>query len=151
MQNLIFCPESVGDLTSRSFGGDGKNQQVTPQYQINVRCQLFGTAFTLIHELGHTFDYENEYTKSKASRGFEKSWTVISWNDVQDIKPTTEFKERKNICLNNCNGKYLAQTSATSLYDGLYSKGFISQLSSLNAMEDFSYSFAFCYLEISPS
>ena len=57
-------------------------------------------------------------------------------------KSNFDFPLRKSICLNNCNGNYINPAKAGDFYNVLYGHGFISQLSALNAMEDFAESFA---------
>ena len=101
------------------------------------------TTFTLLHELGHTLDYEFKYTISKNEAGFSKSWTHLSWRDIQLISRTSDFEQRKNICLNRCHGRYLDADRAGEFYQNLFSHGFLSQLAATNAMEDFADSFAF--------
>jgi len=114
-----------------------------PQLEVKGPRKLTATEFTLIHELGHTLDYEHEYSKSKSDPLFSQSWTAISWNDIQDIKSDFDFPNRKSICLNHCNGKFIDPKLADAFYKSLFDHGFISQLSATNAMEDFADSFAF--------
>jgi len=128
----------------QSFGGN-------PDFSVNPKLPLVhiigksvsSTAFTLLHELGHTFDYEAKYNVAKGDPAFDKSWTHLSWEDIAAISTSSDFDQRKSICLNRCQGHYLSAASAGGFYRDLFSHGFLSQLSAINAMEDFAESFAF--------
>jgi|GEM_PF-4482825 len=131
----------------QSFGGlqDFKVQPDLPIIMIapkTIASKPF-LLFTFLHELGHSFDYQKHYNRSKDDPKFAGSWTSLQWSDINQIQHQFDFKERKSICLNNCNGTYLAPLKASLLYRDLFSHGFVSQLSATNAMEDFADSFAY--------
>jgi hypothetical protein len=107
---------------------------------------LSGLTYSLLHEIGHIFDYQNKFNDETCLKGCTPgsvSWTTLSWLSIQDPKPNSDFGLRSSICLNNCNGKFISPTNADLLYKEIYQHGFISQLGSVNAMEDFAESFAF--------
>ncbi len=131
--------EGLAQFDSETFGPSTK----IVSYSAVPSNRLTSSEFTLIHELGHTFDYEHNYNRTAKDPEFSKSWTAIAWLDIQEIQPNIDFQFRKSICLNNCNEKFVPTTEAMSLYSGMYAHGFLSQLSSTNAMEDFADSFAF--------
>lgn len=126
----------------QSFGGLPlvKLKPGLPVVVVNPRSKRKTTflVYTLLHEVGHIFDYQKKFNGSASP----KDWTALSWFDLQNPKPELDFPDRKKICLNNCNGIFLPTAQAGDLYRSLYSHGFISQLSAINAMEDFAETFA---------
>ena len=62
---------------------------------------------------------------------------------TQQIKPEFDFSYRKDICLNSCNGNFLKPKTAHLVYEEMFKAGFVSQLSSINAMEEFADSFSY--------
>jgi hypothetical protein len=133
----------------QSFGAKD-NFEVDPKLPrvkvlTNQNPEPRGVAYMLLHEVGHIFDYQqkfNDETCLKDCKPDQKSWTAISWNSIETPKPFADFPIRKSICINNCQGKFLKRSDSNKIYNDIYNHGFISQLATLNAMEDFAESFA---------
>ena len=109
------------------------------------RFKLRGYVYTILHEIGHILDYQRKFNDSECVKDCipnPQNWTAISWISTQVPKPSSDFKLRSSICLNNCQGKFISASDANELYTSIYQHGFVSQLAALNSMEDFAESFA---------
>lgn len=123
----------------QSFGGSKLVRvNITPA----LISKLAPLTFTLLHEIGHAVDYRERHNREKNDPQFPSSWTALHWQDLEVVKTEFDFPQRKKICLNHCRGVYLDQKKSHSFYQKLQRHGFISQLSALNAREDFADSFA---------
>ncbi len=129
-----FEQQSFGDAGAKSL-----RVVVKP----DAKAALPGLVWTLLHELGHTFDYRRTFNRPKSDVKFAASWTALSWDDLSAVSATSDFKERRTICLNRCSGAFIAPAGADALYAGLMAHGFVSQLAATNAMDDFADSFAY--------
>lgn len=99
--------------------------------------------FRLLHELAHSFDYQYRYNRAKDDQGFKDSWTTIYWDEVNTLKPKHNFSYRNQICLLNCNSKYITASKANTVYQQIQKSGFVSLASTVDAKEDFAESFTY--------
>jgi hypothetical protein len=117
----------VSWFQQQSFGGrkDFTENPQLPKVRVTPAkiADLPAVAYTLLHELGHSFDYQ---------RDEQKSWKALF----------KDFKDKKSICLNRCKDRFLDPTKSDAFYESLHENGFLTQLAALNSMEDFAESFA---------
>ena len=136
----------------QTFGGTGKNVP-SPNLPMMIampedKNDLDYLTYELLHEIGHVVDIQNhlnqvecppdDSTKCKAKPG---SWTALSWINVGTPKLENDFPERQEICLNGCKGKFIPMDRAKQTYKSIFDHGFISQLASLNAEDDWAEAF----------
>jgi hypothetical protein len=112
--------------------------------------------FVISHEFGHLFDFANDLNKTKncpppsastledpECEMAEGSWGSISWITDKKIKPAHDFPLRTSLCFYTCNGKSLAKSDVTSVYQGIYPTSFISLYSTTEPWDDFADSLAY--------
>lgn len=136
----------------QSFGGS-QDYNISTRLPMTIvlpenKKSLGFLSYTFLHEIGHILDYQQHFNQVDCSSisGFCKSrpgsWTALSWMYIESPKAENDFAQRKDICLNACHGEYLSMTDADNFYKTLHENGFISQLSALNAREDWAEAFA---------
>jgi hypothetical protein len=117
---------ALSGFAQLSFGGKKPGYEPSLALpRIKVDPSMVAVTHTLLHELGHTFDYDYGFQK--------RGWEELSNKD---------FPLRKKICLNNCKNDFLSISEMPELYKELDEQGYVSQLAAVSPMEDFAETFA---------
>lgn len=138
-KNLLDANPTESQLLSGfdqlTFGGQSPGYKPSlPFPKVSLGVDRKAIKHILLHELAHTFDYQYDFQK--------KGWRQLSWLDDRSPKPTSDFKLRSQICLNNCKGHFISADQIPVFYHELNQKGFVSQLAAISPMEDFAETFA---------
>ncbi|RYZ85385.1 MAG: hypothetical protein EOP04_16105 [Proteobacteria bacterium] len=135
----------------QTFGGSGRFVPPSEFPLVTIRPRKWAKEpsliFTLLHELAHALDYLRGYNLPKEHAEYLTSWTHIAWTDLDKVREEFDFPYRKSICLNGCSGDFIEPRQAHVVYREMAMAGFISQLSTTNAREDFADTFAYYVLD----